>query len=80
MTQEITVYRAQNTGNKQAPSLRITATEPFPELSLDDARAEHCAAAEVLCHALYASLPGGTMDRLLGEMLKRKASDFVVTF
>lgn len=81
MTREITVFKAQDTVRKRVPSLRIMASRPFPDFeSGDKARDEHQSAAEVLCDALYDCLPGGTMDRLLCEMLKRKASDFVVTF
>jgi hypothetical protein len=38
------------------------------------------AKAEELEHALYNSLPGGLYDRLLGAMLRRKSSHFIVAF
>jgi hypothetical protein len=34
--------------------------------------------AEELCTALHQALPGGTFDRLLVEMMKLKASSFIV--
>lgn len=33
-----------------------------------------------LCDVLFDTLPGGTLDQLLVEMLTRKASQFVVRF
>ena len=36
--------------------------------------------AHVLAEALFGSLPGGTLDRLLAIMLKRKASSLVVSY
>jgi len=36
--------------------------------------------ARWLADALYNSLPGGTFDRLLAELFRRKTSHFVVSF
>lgn len=56
------------------------------ELEIKDAESLHEAAkayqadARKLCEALYESLPGGTFDQLLVEMLRRKASHFKVSY
>lgn len=48
--------------------------------TLKDAMEVHRAQAKELADALYHTLPGGTLDQLLREMLERKASQLVVRF
>lgn len=57
--------------------IRITADLPDLKTLEEAARVYDCDAA-MLEETLYGSLPGGTYDRLLGLMLKRKSSHFAV--
>ena len=61
------------------PDLQISATaEVSDSVSLETARAFYAGQARELADALFASLPGGTIDALLVEMLDRKRSLFRV--
>ncbi len=82
-----TVFKAQAIGAQVIPDLELTATEPMPDLHRGWTPAELQAHAERFEHqaaqvvsALYASLPGGTLDQILRLMLTRKASQFIVRF
>lgn len=78
---EISVYRAQPTGPVPVESVRISIEKMIPEHpSLDAARSTYAANAAVIADALVQSLPGGTVDQVLIELLKRKASLFKVPF
>jgi len=58
----------------------IFISETVPKFS--DLRAQHISfllKAEELENALHSSLPGGVYDKLLGAMLRRKSSHFIVT-
>ena len=74
------IYKAQATGRQAVENANIVIEEPFPPArSLDVAAEMFAIEAEALEAALYGSLPGGTYDRLLGKMLERKASHFIVS-
>lgn len=76
------IYKAQRTlKSQEVPSVKIVVDAEVPDAqSLFDADEIYRLEAERLCAALEASLPGGTFDRLLIEMMKRKASHFKVAF
>lgn len=84
----VVVYKAQPTGDRHVPDLEILGNmcvpdyEPVPNASLDhylaQSEAMHDQQAQLLCDALQASLPGGTLDRLIGKLLLAKASHFRV--
>lgn len=79
------VHKAQRTcSNEQVPDLLIEAVEEFSTKRGTNWKNENMAMfqrdAKAVANALYASLPGGTLDQLLREMLERKASQFVVKF
>lgn len=74
------IYKAQATGGEAVDDVQISIQEPIPRMcSLDAATGTFSKDAEALEAALYRSLPGGTYDRLLGKMLERKATHFVVS-
>lgn len=69
----VIVHKAQGFGS-DVPALHVIAEDPVPdcdptELFREDARS--------LADALGASLPGGTLDALLRELLLRRASELL---
>lgn len=61
------------------PDAILTISEPPPKFeTLDESARFYRRQARGLCDALAGSLPGGTFDALLGELLERKASLFRV--
>lgn len=73
----IGVYKAQPTiGKVEAMAIEIIEEAPT-HASLEEAENFYQRQAKILCNALLAVLPQGTSDRLLAELLKRKASLFV---
>lgn len=76
------IYKAQGIGGQEVESLLIEFSEGIPAPFTDSGENDtgwferNSIALEFL---LYHVLPGGTYCRLLGEMLKRKASHFVVS-
>ena len=75
---DITISKAQPTGDQVIPDAHIHITGEQPEFDFRSGLAvwgiyfdEQAEAMEL---ALHGSLPGGTYDRLLGRMLERKAS------
>ena len=74
------LHKAKATGDQKIPDAEIRIElafqsidnlELYDRIFLDD--------AERLERLLYRCLPGGTYDRLLGKMLERKATHFVVS-
>jgi len=73
--------RAASLGNKEPP---ITIIDIRHQIDLnpsstaymgeEERRMVHVNEAKTLADLLFASLPGGTMDELLAEMMRRKAS------
>lgn len=78
----IGLYRAGNINEKQPPVLHIYVVEQIKESNI--ATVDQCALfkrqGKKLSDALFDSLPGGTIDALLVELLQRKASMLVVPF
>lgn len=75
----LSLLRAQNIGSQSPPVLRVEIEEQIQDIrTFDEARANYADEAQRLSDALYDSLPGGTLDALLCEMMRRKSSLFVV--
>ena len=84
----VDIFKAQRVGGDIVPSTTIRLGEEIPEpdtnlthsafiAAVDKVFQDQAAALEV---ALHNALPGGTYDKLLGLMLQRKATHFLVTF
>lgn len=81
---EYTVHKAEPIGSQVVPSVTVAITEPLParddKVSLARAALLYAMDAAIVEEALHQSLPGGTYDRVLIEMLQRKASHLRVSF
>lgn len=74
----IEIHKAQPVTRREVEDILIEIIAEVPTLAnLEEMGAFYQQQAEKLCDALLASLPQGTSDRLLAELLKRKASYFV---
>lgn len=74
------IYKAQTIGaHMTVDSTNINISEELPEY---EATVEYEAIFEkealTLAGALLSALPGGTIDRLIAELLRRKATSFVI--
>ena len=75
------IYKAQPIGDQAVPNLLIKAEKTCPEMNLlGQARALYDIQGKRIADALFASLPGCTLDSLLIEMLNRKRSLLKVKF
>lgn len=76
----VAIHRAQPIGDSTPPPVTIVidAVIKNPE-KLQLSRAQYLSDGVRLADALFASLPGGTMDALLVELLSRRASLLAVT-
>lgn len=75
------VYKAGPIGTESVMSLELRAEQEIPEAqTLDQARRMYEAQGRSIAEALYQSLPGGTLDALLGHLLARRASLLRVRF
>ena len=79
----VRVYKAN--GPRELPDLHIEATEKIPATSVaaDESLETFCRKmfgdeAKKIVDAMYASLPGGTLDAVFGELCQRNASIFHV--
>lgn len=71
----LSVYAARQVSGRPHDSVTIHVCEPVPEgLSLDDCRALYQNEAAVLAELLLTTLPGGTLDALLCELMRNRAS------
>lgn len=79
MPEIITIAKASPIGKQPVPGLAINFVGEPPRIdSLDKAKWWFSAQAALLEDALHKILPGGTYDRLLGLMLARKSSHFII--
>jgi hypothetical protein len=73
-----TIYKAQPTGDQVIPNLDLHAVTSAPDIPGSEFeklyRDFYAAEGKIIADALCASLPGGTLDALLVEMLDRKRS------
>ena len=67
-TRRVSVRKARSEG---AVDLQITATEPFPVASVEAQERGHEIDARQIVAAMRASLPTGTIDRILILLLER---------
>ena len=80
----VMAYKAQRI-NRDEPteSLSIICEQELPKFvgaPSGTQRLAHEHDAAVIAKALRDTLPGGTFDRLIGELLRMKASDLVVSY
>jgi len=78
MPTEINIYKAQGIANTEVPSATIIMETEIPARNLEAADTLFLDDATTTESLLYNTLPGGTYDQLLGLMLKRKASHFII--
>ena len=77
MARILDIHKAQSIHDNQLISgANISIVTPIPDLFAPEHFQDDAIALE---ETLYHNLPGGTYDRLLGLMLTRKASHFVVS-
>jgi hypothetical protein len=81
----VTVYRASPIRDEQVPDLVLTTGLGHVPDSPDTKweahhRRIHKATGKRIADALFKTLPGGTVDALLVQLLKRRASLFSVRF
>ncbi len=78
------IYKAQPTGEQKVQDTKIIIECTMPEIKGDDwlqtIHEAYKTEGKLLNETLHNSLPGGTYDQLLVEMLKTKASHFAVSF
>lgn len=73
------LYKASPVGDMKVPDLRLVATRAHDEhVSLAATARHHKAQGALLADALLASLPGGTIDALLIELLDHHRSLLVI--
>lgn len=85
---KVTTYLAQPIGDRKPEPFTIEASEAFPDVQmmenmsgddfLEECHRRHHEQASKIAEVLFTSLPGGTIDALLGEFLRRRASLFSV--
>lgn len=77
---QVVIHKAQRTlKDVEVPDTRIFIDQEIPDYkTLSDASFAYQSDARELCDALQNSLPGGTFDHLLVEMMSRKVSFFKV--
>lgn len=74
-TNTISLFRAASIGEDHPPLMTINAHEQISEApSLSAAKDLHNRQGVALADALLRSLPGGTIDVLLIELMRRRAS------
>lgn len=80
----VRIAKAQRIGDTQTPDLMITAVEELRCDDSPDGASRHMLTftedAIAVVSAMYATLPGGTLDQILRLMLERKASQLIVRF
>ncbi len=73
-----TIAKASPIGEKSlVVDTTILITDELPDFDTSEAKEFYTLQAMQLSEALFNSLPQGTMDRLLIEMIKHKASLYV---
>lgn len=77
----VSLFRAGSVGDSHAPVTRFDiAQEISDEISMKEARQLYDEQGKTLCDALFSSLPGGTIDALIRNLLERRASLFRISF
>jgi hypothetical protein len=74
----IPIFKAQGIGTKTVDSRVIDISAELPPFeSLNKTIGAFESQALLLADVLWETLPGGTLDRLVAELLKRKATSFI---
>jgi hypothetical protein len=86
----INIHKAQRTGKMMHESVTIIIDEEFPDGLLKNAdtlnahikkmNLKYEIEAQKLFHALYYTLPGAVIDRLLIKLLEETKSHFIVPY
>jgi len=77
----VSVYRAQPVASDAVPQATIVIDDEIPPVTgVEGAQRVFEEQGAALAAALWESLPGGTIDALLREMLLRRASLLRVSF
>lgn len=71
----INAYKAQPAGATTPEAVTIVIKDEIPDSATEDTQALE---ARRIANALWEALPGGTLDRLCGELLQRQASRLLV--
>jgi hypothetical protein len=75
----VAILKAQGIGDRKVESAKIVMTEEMPDCkTLEEACEFYQEQAVELADVLCQTLPGGILDRLLIELLKRKVSLLIV--
>ena len=75
----VVVSKAESIGSELTKTARIHISKQLPRFVELEEQADYFTfEAKAIERALWLSLPGGTYDRLLGVMLERKATHFIV--
>ena len=75
--------KAQSITTREVEPVTIVIDKPVPknpDWKLADYRRYYKEEADAICDVLLTSLPGGIVDQLLAEMMRRKASALSVPF
>ncbi len=76
---KIEIFKAQGVGGEEIESAEIVLEHPMPSYDATEiAMNTFDLQAERIANLLFDTLPGGTLDRLIGKLLMRKATSFVV--
>jgi hypothetical protein len=79
--QTVEIFKATPIWDEKASSVTILIDDEFPECyTLTASRALHAEQAKKLADVLWKSLPGGTIDALMVELMSRKVALFRVPF
>ena len=80
MKKTLNFMKAVQIGDKEIHDTTIILKETFPDnANLKESDKLFELEATALENILINTLPGGTYDRLLGKMLQRKSSHFIVS-
>lgn len=75
-------HKAQGIGKEELESVTIELSTEMPMLPYAEPIERSCEIfdrdAQVLMDALCSTLPGGTLDRLIGKLLMKRATAFIV--
>ena len=77
----LTIFKAQPIGDESIEDVTITIQEvAWSSPDLASAARFYQRQGDALVDALWACLPGGTIDQMIAELLRRRASLFRVRF
>lgn len=76
----VEIHRARPLPEKPAEPVEIRIVEPFPRDLPDCGAVDDCHRynGQALAEALWVALPGGTLDHLLAELMRRRARSLTI--